>query len=70
MPPGQGDATGEVLLIEPMGREQIVDVRLGERLLQVLVPLRSAGATGDRVGVRFDRDQLHLFDRDDGDRLG
>ncbi len=23
---GQGDATGEVLLIEPMGREQIVDV--------------------------------------------
>ena len=69
VPAGQGDATGEVLLIEPMGREQIVDVRLGERLLQVLVPLRSAGATGDRVGLRFDRDQLHLFHRDDGDRL-
>jgi inositol-phosphate transport system ATP-binding protein len=70
VPAGQGDATGVVSLIEPMGREQIVDVRLGERLLQVLVPIRFAGATGDRVGVRFDRDQLHLFDRDDGDRLG
>src|SRR2546428_3829749 len=29
--PGDGDASGEVYVVEPMGREQIVEVRIGER---------------------------------------
>ncbi|MDP8924438.1 MAG: ABC transporter ATP-binding protein [Chloroflexota bacterium] len=62
-------ATGEVYVVEPMGREQVVDVRLGERSLQAIAPAGLPVKIGDRVALRFDLARLHLFDPDGGDRL-
>ncbi|HEV8228500.1 MAG TPA: ABC transporter ATP-binding protein [Candidatus Limnocylindria bacterium] len=67
--PGQGNANGELFVLEPMGREQIVDVRVGDRRLQVIAPPGFTGRIGDRVGLRIASDLLHLFDPASGERL-
>ncbi len=66
---GEGQAAGEVYVVEPVGREQIVDVQVGERRLRVVAPPGYGGKIGDRVGLRFALDRLHLFDPQSGDRL-
>jgi inositol-phosphate transport system ATP-binding protein len=67
--PGEGDARGEVYVVEPMGREQVVEVRIGERRLVAIAPPGFAGRIGDSVGLRFARERLHLFDPASGARL-
>ncbi len=69
-PPEQGNARGEVYVVEPMGREQIVDVRVGERSLQVIAPATLTVRVGEPVGLTFDAAKLHLFDPAAGERLG
>jgi ABC-type sugar transport system ATPase subunit len=69
-PSEQANARGEVYVIEPMGREQIVDVRLGDRTIQVIASASLAVQVGEPVGVRFDASKLHLFDPAGGQRLG
>ena len=63
-------ARGEVYIVEPMGREQVVDVRIGERTLQVIAPAALAVRVGEPVGLTFDATKLHLFDPAAGERLG
>jgi ABC-type sugar transport system ATPase subunit len=67
--PGEGLATGEVYVVEPMGREQVVDVQVGQQRLHVMAPPGFSGRIGDRVGLRFAPDQVHLFDTASGERL-
>ncbi len=67
--PGEGGASGEVYVVEPMGREQIVTVKVGERILQVVAPPGFGGRIGDRVGLRAAPERLHLFDPESGARL-
>jgi ABC-type sugar transport system ATPase subunit len=67
--PGEGHAAGEVYVVEPVGREQIVDVQVGGRVLRVVAPPGYGGKMGDRIGLRFALDRLHLFDPQTGDRL-
>jgi ABC-type sugar transport system ATPase subunit len=67
--PAEGDAHGEVYVVEPMGREQIVEVRIGERRLRAIAPPGYAGRIGDNIGLRFARERLHLFDPASGARL-
>jgi ABC-type sugar transport system ATPase subunit len=67
--PGEGQAAGEVYVVEPVGREQIVDVQVGGRVLRVVAPPGYGGKIGDKVGLRFAPERLHLFDSQSGDRL-
>jgi ABC-type sugar transport system ATPase subunit len=67
--PGEGQAAGEVYVVEPVGREQIVDVQVGGRVIRVVAPPGYGGKIGDRVGLRFALERLHLFDPQSGDRL-
>jgi ABC-type sugar transport system ATPase subunit len=69
VPVDQGHGNGEVYVVEPLGREQVVDVRIVERTLRVLAPPSFAGQIGDRVGVRLNIERLHLFQWETGDRL-
>jgi ABC-type sugar transport system ATPase subunit len=64
------NARGDVYVVEPMGREQVVDVRLGERALQIIAPASLAVQVGETVGLAFDPTKLHLFDPAAGERLG
>jgi ABC-type sugar transport system ATPase subunit len=68
-PAGQGQVTGEVYIVEPMGREQVVDARFGERALQVIAPPSFGGQIGEHVGIGFNPKRLHLFDPTSGERL-
>jgi ABC-type sugar transport system ATPase subunit len=67
--PTEGDTTGEVYVIEPMGREQIVDVQVGGQRLQAIAPPGFSARIGDRVGLKFARERMHLFDPASGARL-
>jgi len=69
VPPGAGLLHAEVYVSEPLGREQIVDVRSGETALKVIAPPTFDGKIGDRVGVSFDPEDLHVFDTTTGARL-
>jgi inositol-phosphate transport system ATP-binding protein len=67
--PDQGQLNAEVYVAEPMGREQVVDVRFGESGLRALAPASFSGQIGDRVGVRINADRIHIFEPTTGDRL-
>ncbi len=69
--PGGGDAVARVDLVEPLGHEAVLRARLdggqGAELTIVVSPDR-APAAAEMIGVRFPREQLHLFRADDGRR--
>jgi ABC-type sugar transport system ATPase subunit len=67
--PDQGQLNGDIYVLEPMGREQVVDLRFGESALRVLAPANFNGQIGDRVGVRIHTDRIHIFEPASGDRL-
>ncbi|GAB4520112.1 MAG: sn-glycerol-3-phosphate ABC transporter ATP-binding protein UgpC [Anaerolineae bacterium] len=64
----EGAATGEVEVIEPMPaqRVQIVHVRQGPVSVTAQVPQDMPIALGDQVTLRFDSEQLYLFDGETG----
>ena len=67
------DATATVVLVEALGREQFVQVRIaaadGQRLMAVAASDVRVAA-GESVGLRFRRDRLHTFDAASGARIG
>jgi inositol-phosphate transport system ATP-binding protein len=69
VPTDQGHLSGEVYVSEPMGREQVVDVRIRTTALKVLAPASVGAHIGDEVGVRLSTDRLHLFDLTSGERV-
>jgi ABC-type sugar transport system ATPase subunit len=69
VPPDEGDVRGEIYVIEPSGREKLVDVQSGEKVFRVVAEPGFHGEIGDAVGLRFNRERLHLFDREAETRL-
>lgn len=74
--PGDGDLAGAVDVVEPLGSEVLVHLRPPEGALseedgelRVLADPEDAPPVEERVGVRFRRDRLHLFDGASGRRL-
>jgi multiple sugar transport system ATP-binding protein len=61
-PSGEGEFSGKVVLVEPLGLETVIHIQVGEQTILSLVP----GITTLRLGgeVRFNivRDRLHYFD--------
>jgi len=53
--------------VEELGAGRLVHGRLGEA--RVAVSLPSGGPLSDRLGLKLDRDKLHLFDAENGRRL-
>ena len=60
--PGEGDLDAELFIVEPLGREDLVDLMLGDQKIQVLAPAPFSGSTGEKLGVKVEREHLHLFD--------
>jgi len=61
--PGGGDAVGRVEIVEPLGAMTTVHVAVDglEGLARVVTPPSAALKAGDRIGLQFRRDRLHLF---------
>jgi ABC-type sugar transport system ATPase subunit len=58
-----------VELVEPLGAQTLLEVRLGKDLVTVSVDGAMAIKPGDRVPLALDPGQLHLFDRESGVRV-
>jgi multiple sugar transport system ATP-binding protein len=67
---GARDAlVGEIYVVEPLGNETLVTVRLDGQLLNVRAPAGFDRAVGERCAVRPALGQVHLFDMESGDAL-
>ncbi len=61
--PTAGDMPAEVYVVEPLGDETIYSLRFaGNHLMLAKAPPTLDLKVGDKVGVRFERSRLHIFD--------
>jgi multiple sugar transport system ATP-binding protein len=61
--------TGTVEVIEPLGPETHVVVRVGEETLTCKFPARAGLSVGGSIRLELDADQMKLFDAQTGDRI-
>ena len=54
---------GEVYVLEPLGSEIILDLKVGENLIKAKTPPDFRVNTGDRVWLSFDMNRIHVFDK-------
>ena len=57
-----GPLQGEVFVVEPLGRDDLLDVRLGEEHILLLADPKRKLRAGDNVRLRFDMARAHFFD--------
>lgn len=57
-----GDVRGEIFVVEPLGREDLIDVRVGPHSFILLADTESQHRAGERVSLKFDMDQAQFFD--------
>jgi multiple sugar transport system ATP-binding protein len=66
---GQGGIEAEVVVVEPMGAETELVVKIGGQTLVIATHGRSSAAPGDRISLAPNAKQAHLFDAASGVRL-
>jgi ABC-type sugar transport system ATPase subunit len=57
-----GEIMGEVAIVEPLGRDDLLDVRVGDHSLLVLADPAQKIRMGDSVRLRLGTDRLQFFD--------
>jgi ABC-type sugar transport system ATPase subunit len=71
-PSGQGDGTGRIEVVEPLGSSTVIHLRVDgapDDRVRIVAPADTAAGIGQEVGFRLRRDRLHLFDAQSGRRL-
>ncbi|RLE73237.1 MAG: sugar ABC transporter ATP-binding protein, partial [Thermoprotei archaeon] len=59
-----GEYPAEIYVVEPLGRDLIVHLNLGEGvLIRALVPAGAQFNIGEKVKITFDIEKAHIFDR-------
>ena len=66
---GQNTVKGEIYVVEPLGRDKLVNVKIGTNRIKVIAPQDYNGNMGENVFVRLDMDKIHLFSSEDGNSL-
>ena len=62
----QDSFSGDVYVVEPLGSETLVSVKVGDDRVNVRAPADFRGQIGDECGVRPDAGRTVLFDKDSG----
>lgn len=57
-----GDVQGEIFVIEPLGRENLVDVRIDGESFLLLADTEDTHKAGDSVKLKFNMDKAQFFD--------
>jgi multiple sugar transport system ATP-binding protein len=60
---------GKVEVVEPLGNETIVHIRVQETVLVARLPAQNLPTDGDQIEFSFDRKALSFFDSQSGKRL-
>lgn len=66
---GENAIKGEIYVVEPLGRDKLVNVMIGSKMIKIIAPQNFKGNTGDKVFVQLDLDKIHLFDSENGESL-
>ena len=53
---------GEVYVVEPLGRDDLIDVRVGQAAVHVLADPALGLKMGDTLNLKFNTDKLQFFD--------
>jgi multiple sugar transport system ATP-binding protein len=64
-----GAFVGTIALVEPLGVETLLHIRVNGQLMVCTVPGISRARLGDTVRFEVNRERLHLFDSTTGNRL-
>jgi ABC-type sugar transport system ATPase subunit len=62
LPSADGQLVGEVDLIEPLGRDDLLSIRSGDTQINALAPAAARIASGSQVRLKVDPERIHLFD--------
>jgi len=63
VPADHGEGTlGEVYVVEPMGRDDLVEISIGKVRVHVLADREKNYDIGDHVRLKFDAEKVHFFD--------
>ena len=57
-----GAIAGEIFIVEPLGREDLIDVRVGPHSFLLLASTETHHQAGEQVKLKFDREKLQFFD--------
>lgn len=60
---GQGGIEGEVYVVEPLGRDVLVTIRIGKVSFKVLTPSGFKATIGEQVHLTFSTEKIYLFDK-------
>jgi inositol-phosphate transport system ATP-binding protein len=67
---GNGDGiAGEVIIVEPLGREDVAVVEADGIQLRTIMPASARVQMGDRIRIRIDHEKVQAFDPDSGKSL-
>jgi multiple sugar transport system ATP-binding protein len=58
--------TGEVYLVEQVGRSHVFNIKVNGDMLKVKTPLEFEAAVGNKLQVSFEPDKVYLFDAASG----
>jgi len=65
----QDAVKGEIYVVEPLGRDKLVNVKIGTNRIKVIAPQDYNGNMGETVFIHLDLDKIHLFSSEDGKSL-
>ena len=57
-----GEVRGEIFVVEPLGREDLIDVRVDNHSFILLADTERQHRAGERVTLKFDMSQAQFFD--------
>jgi multiple sugar transport system ATP-binding protein len=63
---GKETIEAEVYVVEPLGSENVVDVKIGSSLVKALAPPSLALDIGQKVYLELNKDKTHVFDKKTG----
>jgi len=64
---GEGEYSGKVYVIEPLGRDKIVHIDIGGVIIRALAPGEYIIEEGNTITFKFDENRIHLFNKKTGD---
>ncbi len=60
---GEGNLKAEVYVVEPLGREQLITLAMGDVHVKAVAPLSLEVKMGQKVRISFNVNKVHLFDK-------
>jgi multiple sugar transport system ATP-binding protein len=61
--PRKNGVKAEVYITEPLGTENIVDLKVGDAMVRALVSRAFKAGIGEKMWMTFDREAMHVFDK-------